>query len=67
MNQCSRQAAKNSVENFFYKLLNNFNFGYDCQNNRDNNTFVPIFDELKEVIYVKNITAFMVKKFLSLY
>ena len=67
MNQCSRQAAKNSVENFFYKLLNNFNFRYDCQNNGDNNTFVPIFDELKEVTYVKNITAFMVKKFLSLY
>ena len=67
MNQCSRQAAKNSVEKCFYRLLNNFNFGYDCQNNLDNSTFVPIFDELKEVTYVKNITAFMVKKFLSLY
>ena len=49
MSQRSRQTAKNSVEKNFYKLLNNFNFGYDCQNNLDNCTFVPIFDELNEV------------------
>ena len=31
MNQKSRQQPKNSVEKFFYKLMNNSNFGYDCR------------------------------------
>ena len=52
-NQRSRQTAKNSIEKIFYKLLNNSNFGYYCRNNLDNCTFVPIFDELNEVIYPK--------------
>ena len=33
MNQKSRQAASRKVENDFYKLLNNRNFGIDCRNN----------------------------------
>ena len=49
MNQRYRQTAKNSVE----KLLNNSTFGYDCRNNLDNCTFVPIFEELNEVTYLK--------------
>ena len=49
MNQPYRQTAKNSVE----KLLNNSTFGYDCRNNLDNCTFVPIFEELNEVTYLK--------------
>ena len=53
MNQRSRQAAKNSVEKNFYKLLHNSNFEYDCRNNLDNCTFVPIFDELNEATYLK--------------
>ena len=52
-NQRSKQTAKNRVEKFFYKLLNNSNFGYDCRNNLDNCTFVPIIDELNEVTYLK--------------
>ena len=53
MNQKSRQNAKNSVEKDFYKLMNNSNFGYDCRNNLDNCKFVPIFDKLKEITYIK--------------
>ena len=53
MNQKSRQEAKNSIEKDFYKLMNNSNFGYDCRNNLDNCQFVPIFDELKEIMYLK--------------
>ena len=36
MNQKSRQESKNSIEKDFYKLMNNSNFVYDCQNNLDN-------------------------------
>ena len=53
MNQKSRQNAENSVKKDFYKLMNNSNFGYDCRNNLDNCKFVPIFDELKEITYIK--------------
>ena len=31
MNHKSRQNAKNSVGKYFYKLMNNSNFGYDCR------------------------------------
>ena len=53
MNQKSRQESKYSIEKDFYKLMNNLNFGYDGQNNLDNCQFVPIFDEYKEVTYVR--------------
>ena len=33
--------------------MNNSNFGYDCRNNLDNCQFVPIFDELQEITYLK--------------
>ena len=52
-NQTSRQNAKNAIEKDFYRLMNNANFGFDCRNNLDNCQFVPIFDELKEVTYLK--------------
>ena len=52
-NQKSIQEAKNSIEKDFYKLMSNSNFGYDCRNNLDNCQFPPIFDELKEITYLK--------------
>ena len=52
-NQRARQNAKNSIEKDFHKLMNNANFGYDCRNNIDNCQFVPIFNELREVTYLK--------------
>ena len=33
--------------------MDNANFGYDCCNNLDNCQFVPIFDEMNEVTYLK--------------
>ena len=68
MNQKSRQNAKNSVEKDFYKLMSNSNFGYDCRNNLDNCQFVPIFDELKEITYIKKYYNFFdpnVSKFVT--
>ena len=53
MNQCSRQNAKNSIKKDFYKLMNNSDFRYDCCNNLDNCQFVPIFDELQGITYLK--------------
>ena len=53
MNQKSRQKSKNNIEQGFYKLMNNSNFGYDCRNNLGNCQFLPIFDEIKEITYLK--------------
>ena len=53
MNPKSRQNAKNSVKKDFYKLMNNSNFGYNCKNNLDHCKFVLVFDELKEITYIK--------------
>ena len=50
---------KNSIEKDLYKLMNNSNFGCDCQNNLDNCQFVPIFDEYKvKVTYVETYLNF---------
>ena len=46
MNEVSRQNAKTDVEKYFFKLMNNENFGYDCRNNADNCYFSPIYNEL---------------------
>ena len=53
VNQNSRQKAKDYVEKYFYKLLNNSNFEYDCRNNIDNCSFEPITDELEEISYLR--------------
>ena len=53
INQVSRQNAKTKVEKDFYKLMNNWNFGYNCRNNADNCNFSPIFDEIEELSYAK--------------
>ena len=52
-NQVARQNAKIAIEKDFYKLINNRNFGYDCRNNLDNCQFIPTFDELREITYLK--------------
>ena len=68
MHQKSRQNPKNFVEKEFYKSMNNSNFGYDCRNNLDNCQFVPIFDELKEIKYIKKYYNFFdpeVSKFVT--
>ena len=52
MNEKSRQQSKNSVENYFYKLMNNSNFGYDYRNILDSCKFVSILDEYKELNYI---------------
>ena len=49
MNQKSRQESKTNTEKDFFKLMNNANFGSDCQNNMDNTDFIPIFDEINEI------------------
>ena len=67
MNQKWKQNAKNSVEKDFYKLMNNSNFGYDCRNNLDNCQFVPIYDELNEITFIKKLNFFdpKVSKFVT--
>ena len=60
MNQRLRQKAKNSVEQNFFKLLNNGNFGYDCHNNLDSCTFEPIYYKIKKIL--KDITIYFTKQ-----
>ena len=66
MNQVSRQNAKADVGPYFYKLLNNSNFGYDCRNNADNCFFNVIYDEIGELSYVKSIEMFLTKASVTL-
>ena len=53
MNQVLRQNSNSSVQNYFYKLMNNANFGYDCPDNAGNCIFAPVFDEIEELSYAK--------------
>ena len=64
-NQKARQQSQNNVEKDFYKLLNNSNFGYDCRNNLDNCTFVPIFDEIDDISYLKKYYSYFDPKISS--
>ena len=41
------------MEQDFYKLLNNSNFGADCRNNIENRVLEPIYDEISEIAYIK--------------
>ena len=48
--------------------MNNANFGYDCCSNLDNCQFIPIFDEMNEVTYLKRYYNYFdkeVSKFVS--
>ena len=40
-NQKEKQNARTDNEKYFYKLMNNANFGVDCRNNLNNSTFEP--------------------------
>lgn len=51
--QKAKQKATSSFERDFYKLLNNSNFGIDCQNNIDNCILESLFDEIREISYIK--------------
>ena len=53
MNQKSRQNAKNAIEEDFFKLMNNANFGFDCRNNTNNTKFEPIIEKINEISYIK--------------
>ena len=53
MVQHLRKKCKNLSPKIFFKLLNNVGFGYDCSNNSDNCKFILIFDQLKEITYLK--------------
>ena len=46
--------------------MNNANFAFDCRDNLDNYQFVPIFDELKEVTYLKKYYNYFDQKVKSL-
>lgn len=59
MNQNSRQKASISVERDLFKLLNNSNFGIDCQNNIDNCTLQPLYDDIGKIAYIKKFTTIL--------
>ena len=63
MNQKSRELSRNNNKKDFYKLMNNSDFGYDCRSNLDNYEFVPIFDELKEITYIIDISTVLILEF----
>ena len=68
INQRSRQNTKNYIQKDFYKLMNNADFGYDCQNDLNNCQFIPIFDEMNKVTYLKQYYNYFdkeVSKFVS--
>ena len=56
MNKKSCQTASRKVEKDFYKLLNNSNFGIDCQNNIDNCYLEPIYDDFSKMSFIKHYT-----------
>ena len=56
MNQNARKTAKAKVEEDFYKLLNNSNFGNDCRNNIGNRKLDLLYDGLDEIFYIKKFT-----------
>ena len=57
MKQKSRQKAKSSVENDFFKLLNNSNFGIACRNNINSCILEPLFADFTEISYIKKFTT----------
>ena len=41
------------MEQNFFELLNNANFGFDCRNSANNAKFEPIIEEINEITYLK--------------
>ena len=37
--------------------MNNYNFGIDCRNNIDNCILEPLYDDIKEISYIKKFTS----------
>ena len=56
MNQNARKTAKTSVEQDFYKLLNNSNFGNECRSNIGSCKLELLYDGLDEINYIKKFT-----------
>ena len=59
MNQKSRESVSSKVEKDFYKLLNNSNFGIDCQKNIGNCYVEPVDDDFSEISFIKEQTNFL--------
>ena len=53
------ETAKTKVEKYFYKPLNNSNFGNDCHNNIVNCKLELMFDGLEDLLTLKNIRIFL--------
>lgn len=52
MNQKARQKATYSVQQDFYKLLNNSNFDINSRNNNINNWILKlIYDKINEIVF----------------
>ena len=55
-NQSARQEAvtkRDDVQGNFYKLMNNSNFSFDCQDNSKNGRLQLIYDEQAEVEFIE--------------
>ena len=59
MNQKSRQNAKNDIEKYFYKLMNNAKFGFDCRNSASNMKFESLIDEKYHNLFDNKISSFV--------
>ena len=46
--------------------MNNANFRFDSRNSANDAKFEPIIDEVNEISCIKNITIFLIIKFLTL-
>ena len=57
INQISRQSATSSVEKYFFKLLNNSNFGIDYCSNIDNCILQLNYDLLGKISFIKQFTT----------
>ena len=53
MNHKSRHNAKNAIEDDYFKLMNNTNFGFDRRNNANNVTFEHIIDKKNKIFCIK--------------
>ena len=69
-NQNAREGASSEVDKNFYKLMNNSNFGFDCQNNVDKCALKLLYDGVDEVKYARTyysdiLTDYKMKEFFT--